>query len=302
MATLNDVSNILGEYMLKGWVLTDKSCSVCATPLMRSPRAAATEVWFCAKCDGGPPGSALNAKSKSAAQPSSFTSGTSTTTSSRQSSTDESDTPSTPPTEMSNLSEEFILPPETEESRRRREQSDRASAELGRRLLQGWAMLGEECPNSTCYGVPLMRPPNQGEEMSPNKECVICCNVYITETGPGGERLILLNPPKNETASSSSSTLAQLPTQQVIPRDPVCVPAISNTLQPQTQVVNPELLQVLTETSTNLQSTLHGLSNNLTALTPRDYMNPESICKLANAISDVTQALRHVEQLRRDTQ
>ncbi|EAU84716.2 hypothetical protein CC1G_00235 [Coprinopsis cinerea okayama7 len=222
---------------------------------------------------------------------------------------------------MSNLSEEFILPPETEESRRRREQSDRASAELGRRLLQGWAMLGEECPNSTCYGVPLMRPPNQGEEMSPNKvgippiwnecdlyqvlllqECVICCNVYITETGPGGERLILLNPPKNETASSSSSTLAQLPTQQVIPRDPVCVPAISNTLQPQTQVVNPELLQVLTETSTNLQSTLHGLSNNLTALTPRDYMNPESICKLANAISDVTQALRHVEQLRRDTQ
>lgn len=57
-------------------------------------------------------------------------------------------------------SPEFELPPESEASRRRREQSDRASSEIGKRLLKGWAMLAEECPNTDCYGVPLVRPPS----------------------------------------------------------------------------------------------------------------------------------------------
>ena len=43
--------------------------------------------------------------------------------------------------------------------RERREQSDRASSEIGKRLLQGWTMLGDECPSENCYGVPLVRPP-----------------------------------------------------------------------------------------------------------------------------------------------
>ena len=78
---------------------------------------------------------------------------------------------STPPTDISEAqsSPTFVTPPETAETRRRREQSDRASSEIGKKLLKGWAMLGEECPNETCYGIPLVRPPKSGIEKDPTK-------------------------------------------------------------------------------------------------------------------------------------
>lgn len=78
---------------------------------------------------------------------------------------------STPPTEDADVpgSPTFAIPAETEDSIRRRQQSDLASAEIGRRLLRGWAMLGEECPRSTCYGIPLVRPPKTGQEKDPRK-------------------------------------------------------------------------------------------------------------------------------------
>lgn len=69
---------------------------------------------------------------------------------------------STPPTEFSetpgSIRSDFELPPETDDMRQRREQSDQASSEIGKRLLQGWTMLGDECPNDSCYGVPLVQP------------------------------------------------------------------------------------------------------------------------------------------------
>lgn len=78
---------------------------------------------------------------------------------------------STPPTEISEAlsSPIFSPPPETAETRRRREQSDRASSEIGKKLLKGWAMLADECPNVTCYGVPLVRPPKSGNDKDPRK-------------------------------------------------------------------------------------------------------------------------------------
>ena len=82
---------------------------------------------------------------------------------------------STPPTEDLPSSPTFDMPAETEDSIRRRQQSDAASIEIGRRLLRGWAMLGDECPNSTCYGIPLVRPPKVGQEKDPRK--VRSCSV-----------------------------------------------------------------------------------------------------------------------------
>lgn len=80
---------------------------------------------------------------------------------------------STPPTDVpSALSSPVFAPPvETQESQHRREQSDRASSEIGKRLLKGWAMLGDECPNTRCYGVPLVRPPKVGGGKDPRKVC-----------------------------------------------------------------------------------------------------------------------------------
>lgn len=78
---------------------------------------------------------------------------------------------STPPTEVSEASthSDFELPPETDDMRQRREQSDRASSELGKRLLQGWTMLGDECPNEGCYGVPLVCTPRATGAADPGK-------------------------------------------------------------------------------------------------------------------------------------
>lgn len=51
----------------------------------------------------------------------------------------------------------------------RRAQSDKASTEIGNRMLRGWAMLAEECPNEYCYGIPLVRPPKSGTEKNTRK-------------------------------------------------------------------------------------------------------------------------------------
>lgn len=40
-----------------------------------------------------------------------------------------------------------------EEVQKRREQGERASKLLGQKMLAGWTLLDEECPNASCYGV-----------------------------------------------------------------------------------------------------------------------------------------------------
>jgi hypothetical protein len=87
---------------------------------------------------------------------------------------------STPATEVSDTSS-FVIPVETPEARHRREQSDQASSEIGRRLLKGWALLGDECLNEECFGVPLVRPPKAGGEKDPRKvryELLACFLTY----------------------------------------------------------------------------------------------------------------------------
>ncbi|KAJ9097543.1 hypothetical protein QFC19_006717 [Naganishia cerealis] len=58
-AFLDTSSAIIGDYMLRGWTLTDRTCNHChLTPLMRQPlREVETEAQreeFCATCQGGP--------------------------------------------------------------------------------------------------------------------------------------------------------------------------------------------------------------------------------------------------------
>lgn len=134
---------------------------------------------------------------------------------------------STPPTEFSSTlsSPTFAPPVETAESIRRRQQSDTASAEIGKRLLKGWAMLAEECPNSRCFGVPLVRPPKAGGGKDSKKvhhndtlwiarqlntttsqECVICHGVYVSERDASGyEHLVALNRTVDEPSQPASA-------------------------------------------------------------------------------------------------
>jgi uncharacterized Zn finger protein (UPF0148 family) len=135
--------------------MTDRACDSCATPLMCSPRNQEPVKIVCVTCGeqrkAGP--SSKLAQSRESA--SSILSTESLA--SEALSVEEVSTPAT------NLSADFPTPElpllDTEEITRRRAQSDRASAEIGRLLLQGWTMLADECPRPSCYGVPLMRPP-----------------------------------------------------------------------------------------------------------------------------------------------
>jgi len=157
-------------------VLTDQSCPTpgCMVPLLRSPRGRTPVTTLCVKCsEEAPPGTFFvyqiipSLKLASASQVSSAPAPSASDISSEA----HDSRPSTPPTEVSDTSslQDLEPPPESDVSRRRREQSDSASSEIGKRLLKGWAMLADECPNDTCFGVPLVRPPKVGGDISPRK-------------------------------------------------------------------------------------------------------------------------------------
>ncbi|KAF8192511.1 hypothetical protein BJ912DRAFT_263433 [Pholiota molesta] len=321
MASIADISQALGDYMLKGWVLTDQSCSTpgCTVPLLRSPRGKTPITTLCVKCDDGN----TPAPAQELPAASSITS------------TDSIHSPlSTPPTEFSDApgSPVFIPLEESEQSRRRREQSDQASSEIGSRLLKGWAMLGDECPNETCYGVPLVRPPKSGPEKDPRKECVICENVYVTETDwAGREKLVPLESKSNGLSTSvesqAGSSLSE-PTPPIATTLPFSSPFGRNLAEEKPQAAKgkqkafveaPPLtlasrpiestsilpmepssssIMVLDETSQALQTSLRALSGRLSALTSQ-ALDPISVGATADAISKVAQALAHVRQLQR---
>ncbi|KAF5331586.1 hypothetical protein D9611_007752 [Ephemerocybe angulata] len=300
--TLSDVTAVMGEFMLKGWVLTDKACPTrgCAVPLMRSPRGQSPEVYFCAKCNGSPNAPA-HSEPEIATQEASEVS--SATSKSRGSSTSRS---STPLTEVSNGhdDEEFVLPPETEESRRRRAQSDRASTEIGARLLKGWAMLGEECPNDTCYGIPLVRPPSQGGEKDPRKECVICGNVYLPEAAqlPVSEAQPTAGNKAGVVGDLQKERLASPQGQQTEATFIRKEPSLSSTFLP--PPVGPSGveapagdLSALNTAAHALQTSLNVLSARMTSLASSSSLDVAGLGNAADAIGKVVQALSQVKSM-----
>ena len=155
-------------------VLTDRICKKCSKiPLMRSPTD--SSIHFCANCDDGP--SQANSVSSASAR-TSLDSGSHVSRA------------STPITEVSEplSSPTFVSPVDTEEILRRRQQSDQASTEIGKRLLKGWAMLADECPNTECYGIPLVRPPKAAGEKDPRKACILARHLLLSLTSYVGMR------------------------------------------------------------------------------------------------------------------
>ncbi|KAG7097051.1 hypothetical protein E1B28_004442 [Marasmius oreades] len=291
---ITDVSSRLGEFMLKGWVLTDIPCTTkgCKVPLMRSPNGVTPVVHFCANCQENPESSRSQSE----------TSSSSALSRSR---------PSTPPTELSSepSSPTFDLPPETPESVRRREQSDRASAEIGNRLLKGWVMLAEECPNNQCFGVPLVRPPKPGGEKDTRKECVICGGVYTTECDRAGrERLVPVSTedllevtPHPETSNLRTTLSAEIDVakRETVVFTPSVFPNATSMKDSHagSQVTSSSTLDVC---ATSLENTLLSLSHRLDSLSNPSLgviIDPLSISSLAESISKTTQALTHVKEL-----
>lgn len=77
-------------------------------------------------------------------------------------------TPPTPSSQARQINEFAELPepplaqptrPVSEDELQRRAQSDRASQAISEKMLQGWTLLAQECPNPNCHSVPLLKPP-----------------------------------------------------------------------------------------------------------------------------------------------
>ncbi|KAI9574586.1 hypothetical protein HD554DRAFT_2048231 [Boletus coccyginus] len=313
MSRVVDVPNALGEYMLRGWVLTDSPCpapSCRGVPLLRSPEGQQPVVRYCANCDGPP-------KTQ-------WSEGMESHSSSTISSTSHGSRPSTPPTDLSSTlsSPTFAPPAETEDIIRRRQQSDRASTEIGKRLLKGWAMLAEECPNTRCYGVPLVRPPKTGVDKDPRKECIICGTIYVTEDSEGWQRLV----PVSTGVSASEHGLTR-GSQQSGPSDkskaishdspqPIQLPTLDPPFQtPKLTVDLPRrvsselrsthLVAAVPATSVPLDASIQALELALGALSERlamtctnpHLLDPSSVAATAEAIGKVAHALGQVKQL-----
>ena len=155
-------------------ILTDIICSKCSkVPLMRSPASHSVQSHLCVNCDDAPATSAPMASTGAPEPPRVAETKVATTSEvgSISSNSGGMSRSSTPPTEVSDAQSSPALTPvmDTAELLRRRRQSDAASAEIGKRMLKGWAMLADECPNSGCYGIPLVRPPKAGTSVDPRK-------------------------------------------------------------------------------------------------------------------------------------
>lgn len=158
-------------------VLTDIICSKCSkVPVMRSPSSSPVKTSFCVNCDDAPSTSNEYEVSASTHRPPRVGVELRSASSNSIGSLSRA---STPPTEVSEAPSSPVFAPilDTADLMRRRQQSDTASAEIGRRMLKGWAMLADECPNSQCYGIPLVRRPKNGTAVDPRKASVIS-NVY----------------------------------------------------------------------------------------------------------------------------
>ncbi len=112
---------------------------------------------------------------------------------------------------------------EDEEIRlQRREQSDRSSKLIGEKMLQGWKMLGEYCPNTTCHGIPLVA--NRNEE----KFCVICDKFVKVVTEEEFEKMLAQQKMKDVVVPETTNTV--LPPPVVVERvpEPVHTPLSSS--------------------------------------------------------------------------
>ena len=137
--------------------------------------------------------------------------------------------PMTPPTPQfshppSPATTHGSLQPDPVEAAARRARTDHASRLIGQKLLQGWTLLGDECTQPGCLGVPLMRRPRvvvseQGIDttstpaakvLDPRKHCVNCLRDYLMEQDVKAYDDFLRRTGAGQVTASTS----KLPTQQ----------------------------------------------------------------------------------------
>ncbi|GFZ49360.1 hypothetical protein JCM24511_07480 [Saitozyma sp. JCM 24511] len=186
----------LGEYMLKGWTLTDLHCDICrVTPLMREPtsqaeRAGRNEpIQFCALCDGPPTGrpaaSTSTSTSTSTAIPPIYASSSNPTPTA-------SALPDPAPVATGNSrSRQPGAGPAPDLSFGASSTADDAASKISGLLLQGYSLLGDNCPSDTCRGMPLVGYPRKRDGSKDTRRlCVGCGGRWVTEGDTGGMTMV----------------------------------------------------------------------------------------------------------------
>jgi len=290
--------------------LTDETChnEECHVPLLRSPNGQKPEIYFCANCDGEPTkvGSSTGA-AHAARQASPPTRPYSPSLALSSSSAELQSRSSTPATDIpSSLNSPTFAPlPPTAETLRRRQQSDAAAAQIGSRLLKGWAMLADECPNSNCFGIPLVRPPQAGYEKSTKKECVACGTVYIDE----GHGLVITNTNANalaiDLATRDNSTGSMLQSDEKRPErhssliSPPRRQDSKNTLPASMGLQSQSTFASLDSAAASLDLSLRSLSKRLAVQSSStDGMDVMSIGSTADAMGKVLSVMERIQNLR----
>jgi len=291
MSRISNVSSKLGEYMLKGYVLTDEGCPICSIPMLRTPSGQLHQQLFCSQCEYPPNAQPAQPSTSTLILPNEDKSIRSPLAASNfSSSTGEPSGVSTPPTELSSgLSSPTFPPVDTAEAARRRAQSDMASAEIGKRMLQGWAMLAEECPNDLCYGVPLLRPPRARGEKDPRKICVICDTVYVFHQNESGQNVLTPQVSVNVNQKEQDATRIE---QHVNHREhgntavTVSIPRVTASTT-----------STLNKVIGSLEQSLDVLASRIIVLSGQIPLNHAKIAEVASSIEQVTNALRTVKHL-----
>jgi len=167
-------------------------------------------------------------------------------------------------------------------------------------------MLADECPNSQCYGVPLVRPPLSGGGKDPRKECVACGIVYVSEKDSHGwDQLIPMNSVNDALANEkdkSGGNGGDLPSSSSgkgkgKPADLIKAPLIP-TARDIAEVYSISHGAV-DESSTALHLALQALSQRLTVLSSQPTaLEPTAIGHTADAMTKVLQALKELQQVR----
>ncbi|KAF9183313.1 hypothetical protein BGZ51_008130 [Haplosporangium sp. Z 767] len=128
--------------------------------------------------------------------------------------------------------EEEVYKPTEEEVKEResnREQSERASRLIGQKMLQGWAMLQDPCPNLSCHGVPLLRNREKKEY------CVVCENYFQREQDLEHGKYTIV-PKSDDAVVTSEAASSPLTTAASFPAVPTTLPP-----PPPAQIASPPI-------------------------------------------------------------
>ncbi|KAJ2422144.1 hypothetical protein GGF47_003717 [Coemansia sp. RSA 2524] len=241
---LDAITQRMSKLMLKRWSMLAEVCSEdgCSVPLMRDPVTNATKcVWHDARELF--PDECFD-EEEDVEQPKHYDD------SELVKEDEKLDTPKTA------IAEDEL----NELRRRKREQSDVASERIGKRLLQGWAMIDRSCPNESCYNVPLV------QDREKVQECVVCNQKYMDEDA----YVAKYGAPEQETKPEPQQPTKPVEKKQdveaTMPPAPVLNPVVTATPSAVSSQLSPAISQAVNVLNTKIAE----LSVRLAAATDLD--------------------------------